>query len=68
MADILAGVGAPGAPGANEQPASLAELAAEAQTHLDRADKALREGDWAVYGEEMKKVRETVAKMTKFKK
>jgi uncharacterized membrane protein (UPF0182 family) len=59
---------APGAPAVAEQPASLAELAAEAQTHLDRADKALREGDWAAYGEEMKKVRETVARMTKFKK
>jgi uncharacterized membrane protein (UPF0182 family) len=68
MADILAGSAAPGAAAANEQPASLTELAAEAQTHLDRADKALREGDWATYGEEMKKVRETVARMTKFKK
>jgi uncharacterized membrane protein (UPF0182 family) len=68
MADIMTGSAAAGAPAANEQPASLAELAAEAQTHLDRADKALREGDWAAYGEEMKKVRETIARMTKFKK
>jgi len=51
-----------------EPASSLSELAVEAQTHLDRAEKAMHEGDWAAYGEEMKKVRETIEKMTRFKK
>ena len=43
------------APGAA---ADLAALAAEAQTHFDNAEKAQRAGDWALYGEEMRKVRD----------
>jgi uncharacterized membrane protein (UPF0182 family) len=41
----------------------LAALAAEAQTHFDNAEKAQRAGDWAVYGEEMRKVRDVLDRM-----
>ena len=40
--------------------ADLAALAAEAQTHFDNAEKAQRAGDWALYGEEMSKVRDVL--------
>ncbi|HUL75024.1 MAG TPA: UPF0182 family protein [Vicinamibacterales bacterium] len=57
---------APAAVGPADQ--TMAELAAEAKTHLDRALKAQREGDWATYGDEIKKVGEIVDKMNKGKK
>ncbi|MEO8482034.1 MAG: UPF0182 family protein [Acidobacteriota bacterium] len=41
----------------------LATLATEAQAHLDSATKAQRAGDWALYGEEMKKLEATIACM-----
>jgi uncharacterized membrane protein (UPF0182 family) len=41
----------------------MAALAAEAQLHYDRAQKALRDGDLALFGEEWKKVGETLEKM-----
>jgi uncharacterized membrane protein (UPF0182 family) len=47
---------------------AMTTLAAEAKTHLDRAIKAQREGDWATYGEEIKKVGEVLEKMNKGKK
>ena len=55
---------APGEP-ANE---TMTELAAEAQTHFDRALKAQRDGDWATYGEEIKKVADVLDRMNKIKK
>ena len=43
------------------------ELAAEAQTHWERAQQALREGDFARFGEEWKALGETLDKMRKIK-
>jgi uncharacterized membrane protein (UPF0182 family) len=48
---------------AAETPATSASLAAEARTHYDRAMAAQREGNWALYGEEIKKLGEVLAKM-----
>jgi uncharacterized membrane protein (UPF0182 family) len=47
--------------------ASTTALAAEAQTHLDNMDKAMRAGDWALYGEELKKLRAVIERMPKTK-
>jgi uncharacterized protein len=47
---------------------TLAELAAEANLHLDRANKALKDGDLATFGEEYKKLNEIIAAMAKIKK
>jgi uncharacterized membrane protein (UPF0182 family) len=46
---------------------TLAELAAEASAHYDRMAKAQRDGDWALYGEELKKLGDVLAKMRKLK-
>jgi len=43
----------------------VASLAAEAQEHLDNADSAMRAGDWARYGEEMRRLREVISRMPK---
>ncbi len=43
---------------------SLSDLA-QLQDHFDRAMKAQRDGDWALYGEEIKKVGELIAKINK---
>jgi uncharacterized membrane protein (UPF0182 family) len=47
--------------------ASTSALAAEAQAHLDNMDKAMRAGDWALYGEELKKLRAAIERMPKTK-
>ena len=57
-----------GMPAALTQPSDIddtdmAALAAEAQLHYDRAQKALRDGDLALFGEEWKKVGEVLEKM-----
>jgi hypothetical protein len=36
------------------------ELVAQAQAHFNRALEAQRAGDWATYGEEMKKAKESI--------
>jgi uncharacterized membrane protein (UPF0182 family) len=41
----------------------IAALAAEARAHYDRAIKAQREGNWALYGEEIKKLGELLEQM-----
>jgi hypothetical protein len=41
-------------------PASLDRLAAQAKQHYDRALEALRAGDWAKYGEEIKRLGEVI--------
>jgi uncharacterized membrane protein (UPF0182 family) len=41
----------------------LPTLAVAAQTHLDNATRAQRAGDWALYGEEMKKLETTIGCM-----
>jgi hypothetical protein len=60
----------PEAPSAEPQNQSqtMTELATEAKTHLDRALQAQRDGDWATYGEEIKKVGDAIDKMNKIKK
>jgi len=58
----------PEAPAAAAGDQTMAELATEAKTHLERALKAQRDGDWATYGEEIKKVGEIIDKMNKGKK
>ncbi len=47
---------------------TIAGLAAEAQVHWDLAQKALRDGNFALYGEESKKVGELLQKMNAGKK
>lgn len=58
----------PAAEGAPVVEPSLAALLVEMRQHFDLADKALRDGDLAVYGEEMKKARDVLEKMEKIRK
>jgi uncharacterized membrane protein (UPF0182 family) len=51
---------APPPSASNETPEALIK---EARAHFDRAQQHLREGDWAGYGEEQKKLDETLKKM-----
>ena len=46
----------------------LAALAAQANDHFERASAAQRSGDWALYGEEMKKLGDVLAQMDKIRK
>lgn len=45
----------PEKPAEPEEPiaAEIADLVKQAQQHYDRAEQALKEGDWAGYGEEL---------------
>ena len=45
------------------EPSDLSTLAAEAKTHLDNAGRAQRAGDWALYGEEMRKLQDVIDRM-----
>jgi uncharacterized membrane protein (UPF0182 family) len=64
------GKGLPG-PAAGSPPAAVradsgfANLAARAQEHYQRALKAQRDGDWALYGEEIKRLGEVLELMKK---
>ena len=49
-------------------PSDLAALAALATSHFERATVAQREGNWALYGDEMKKLGEVLAQMDKIRK
>ena len=57
----------PGAVEAGRAPAPTAEnihaLAAQARAHYERAVKAQREGNWALYGEEIKRLGEVLQKL-----
>jgi hypothetical protein len=57
----------PEAPNVDEGTGTMADLAAQAKTHLERALQAQRDGDWATYGEEIKKVGDIIDKMNKKK-
>ena len=46
-----------------EQPAPAASLAGQAQQYYDAAQKAQRAGDWAKYGEYIKKLGDVIARM-----
>jgi len=48
--------------------ATVSSLVTEMRLHLDAADKAMRSGDWAAYGEAMKKFREAFERLEKIKK
>jgi len=48
-------------------PDDLAALVVEMKTHFDNAEKAQRAGDWALYGEEMRKVRDVLDRMQRLK-
>jgi len=65
-----AGVAVVAAPPAIEAPAGtdLAALAAEANDHFERASAAQRAGDWALYGEEMRRLGAVLAEMEKIRK
>jgi len=58
---------APGGPrpagAATPQPAAQSDLAGRAQEHYDRAMKAQREGNWALYGEEINRLGEIIREM-----
>jgi uncharacterized membrane protein (UPF0182 family) len=55
-----------GAAGAEGSPAlTLVDLAAQARATYDRALEAQRAGDWAKYGEEIKRLGELLSKMRK---
>jgi len=60
------------AAGAPLEPAAatptLEGLVSQAQAHFERALKAQRDGDWATYGEEMKKVKDAIDAAAKIKK
>ena len=58
---------APAAPSGAAGAATLADLAAEAKAHNDRAMKALRDGDLALFGEEFKKLTDVIERMNKKK-
>jgi uncharacterized membrane protein (UPF0182 family) len=60
-----AGAGPLEASGAGAPSGDLATLAARAQTHYDQAIKAQRDGDWARYGEELKKLGAIIDQMRK---
>jgi uncharacterized membrane protein (UPF0182 family) len=49
-------------------PAGMDALAAEARTVYERALKAQREGNWALYGEEIKRLGEVLDKMARQKR
>ena len=48
---------------ATRQPAAVGDLAARAQEHYERAIKAQRDGNWALYGEEIERLGEIIGKM-----
>ena len=55
----------PGAPiGTN---LTFSQLADELSAAIERQDKALKEGDWAKFGEEQKKIHELAARMKAIK-
>jgi len=60
---------APGAQGAGRTPstapaADLQSLAQEASQHYERAQQLLKQGDWAGYGEEVKKLGDVLRRMS----
>ena len=54
----------PGPPPAATPPADQ-ELAAQARAHYERAVQAQREGNWALYGDEIRKLGEVLQRMVK---
>jgi uncharacterized protein len=52
-------------PPASPRAADAAALAAQARQHYDRAIQAQREGNWALYGEEIKRLGDVLEKLSK---
>ncbi|HEU4690088.1 MAG TPA: UPF0182 family protein [Vicinamibacterales bacterium] len=50
-------------PGSSPEGTDVTSLAAQARAHYDRAMQAQREGNWALYGEEIRKLGEVLARM-----
>ncbi len=57
---LVTGLGAPEAPEADE----AGDLPAQAREHYRRAIEAQRRGDWALYGEEIRKLGEVLERMS----
>jgi uncharacterized membrane protein (UPF0182 family) len=55
----------PESPAPGPEAADLAALAAQARAHYARALQAQREGNWALYGEEIKRLGEVLEKMSR---
>jgi hypothetical protein len=56
------------APGPEQAaPSDLASLAAQARAHYERALQAQREGNWALYGEEIRRLGEVLGRMRNVK-
>jgi uncharacterized membrane protein (UPF0182 family) len=56
----------PGPPGAGQTagiPTDFGALAREAREHFEKADQLLRQGDWAGYGAEMKKLQDVLNRL-----
>ncbi|HET7220021.1 MAG TPA: UPF0182 family protein, partial [Vicinamibacterales bacterium] len=53
------------APETAAAPSTDADLAAQAREHYERAMRAQREGNWALYGEEIKRLGEVLEKMSR---
>jgi uncharacterized membrane protein (UPF0182 family) len=53
----------PGGPGEAAGDAGLVALADEANAHMERALEAQKAGNWALYGDEMQKLRDVLRKM-----
>jgi uncharacterized membrane protein (UPF0182 family) len=62
-AEDLEAAAGPAKPAASPQPAGMAALAEQARAHYARAVQAQRDGNWALYGEEIKRLGEILEKM-----
>jgi uncharacterized membrane protein (UPF0182 family) len=67
---LIAAPGAPAiaTPAAGVDVSSLADLVSQALDHHNRMMKAARDGDWALFGEENKKLDDVLQRMSKIKK
>ena len=64
-ATITQGQPAPAQGEATAPPADVRALTEQARSHYQRAMQAQRDGNWALYGEEIKKLGEVLEKMRK---
>jgi uncharacterized membrane protein (UPF0182 family) len=65
---IVAPVATPPEASTTGAASSVTDLVSEAQAHYDKMQKAARDGDWALYGEELRKLGDTLGKMNRVKK
>jgi uncharacterized membrane protein (UPF0182 family) len=57
-------IAAPAGSAAAGPPPEFTALAREARQHFEKADQLLRQGDWAGYGAEMKKLQDVLQRLT----